>query len=280
MTRRWLYLALLTPVLWLASGLYIVETGDVAVIFRFGVIDRTARSGLGARMPWPIERHEVVRVSEVRRVEPGRTRMLTGDTNLVDLDLVVQLTVADPALWLTGATDPEAHTAAIVTAVATDVVATLDVDRLLTTGRTELHQRVMQESQAILTALNTGARIDAIDIRELTPPPAVVDAFNDVSSARGDRETLSLGAEAYTSQVIPEARGKKATLVSAAHGRAAERLSRAQADIARFEAAAASPSHRAELARRRAEVWSKAAARAEIRLVPNGSIVQLPSTNP
>jgi len=216
-----------------------------------------------------------VRVSEVRRVEPGRTRMLTGDTNLVDLDLVVQITVADPAQWLTGATDPEADAAAIVTAVATDVVATMDVDRLLTTGRTDLLQRVMSESQAILEALETGARIDAVDIRELTPPPAVVDAFNDVSSARGDRETLALGAEAYTSKLIPEARGKKATTLSAAHARAAERIAGAQADIARFEAARSSPDARAELARIRAEVLSSAASRAHIRIVPAGSVVQV-----
>lgn len=273
-SRGWIWLLLL-PALWLATGLYVVETGDVAVVFRFGAIDRTTGAGPGIRLPWPIEHHEVVKVSEVRRVEPGRTRMLTGDTNLVDLDLVVQITVADPALWLTGATDPEADAAAIVTAVATDVVATLDVDSLLTTGRTALQQRVMTESQALLEALGTGARIDAVDIRELTPPPAVVDAFNDVSSARGDRETLALGAEAYTSKLIPEARGKKATELSAARARAAERISRARADIARFEAARSSPDQQAELARIRTEVLSRAASAAHIRVVPAGSIVQV-----
>ena len=272
--RAWRWLAL-APVVWLLSGLFGVETGNVAVVFRFGAIDRTAGSGLGFRLPWPIEHHEVVSVSEVRRVEPGRTRMLTGDTNLVDLDLVVQITVADPALWLTGAVDSEAAAASVVTAVATDVVATMDVDRLLTTGRTSMQQRVMRESQAILEAMGTGARIDAVDIRELTPPPAVVDAFNDVSSARGDRETLSLGAEAYTSKLIPEARGKKATALSAARGAAAERVARAQADIARFDAARASPNHRAELARVRTEVLARSLADADVRLVPVGSVVQV-----
>ena len=275
--RRWL---LLLPAVWLFTGVFVVETGNVAVVFRFGSIQRTAQAGLGMRLPWPIERHEVVSVSEVRRVEPGRTRMLTGDTNLIDLDLVVQITVADPALWLTGATDPEAEAAAIVTAVATGVAATMDVDRLLTTGRTELQQRVRSGAQDILDAQGTGARIDAVDIRELTPPPSVVDAFNDVSSARGDGETLALGAEAYTSKLIPQARGKKSTLLSAAHARAAERVSRARAEIARFEAARTSPEKRAELARLRTEVLSTAAARAHIRMVPAGSVVQVTTEAP
>ncbi len=261
----------LVPLVYLLSGLFVVETGDVAVIFRFGEVSRTTGSGLGFRLPAPIERHERVRVSEVRRVEPGRTRMLTGDTNLIDLDLVVQLTVADPVAWLTGASDPEAHTAAIVTAIATDVVATMDVDRLLTTGRAELQHRVLTDAQDVLQRMGTGARIDAVDIRELTPPPAVVDAFNDVSSARGDRETLALGAEAYTSRLLPETRGTSAARLSAAHATAAERVARAQADISRFEAARSSPEPRAELARRHSEALAAAAGRARVQLLPRGT---------
>ena len=65
------------------SSVVIVDTGDVAVVYRFGAVDRTLDAGLGLRAPWPIERHEIVDVSEVRRAEPGPRRMLTGDTNLV-----------------------------------------------------------------------------------------------------------------------------------------------------------------------------------------------------
>ena len=70
------------------SSVVIVDTGDVAVVYRFGAVDRTMGAGLGLRAPWPIERHEVVDVSEMRRAEPGPVRMLTGDTNLVDVDPV------------------------------------------------------------------------------------------------------------------------------------------------------------------------------------------------
>ena len=166
MTARvptWLGLVAL-PLLWLATGLFVVETGDVAVVFRFGAIDRTAQAGLGAHLPWPFESHEVVRVSEVRRVEPGRTRMLTGDTNLVDLDLVVQLTVADPALWLTGTADPEADAAAIVTSVATDIVASMDVDRLLTTGRAELQHTRYRALSFLIVALYVLSTLRLIDV--------------------------------------------------------------------------------------------------------------------
>ena len=269
------WLALL-PLGWAASGVMLVETGDVAVVFRFGEVTRTQGAGIGTRLPWPIEHHEVVSVSEVRRVEPGRTRMLTGDTNLVDLDLVVQVTVSDPVAWLTATADPESEAAAIVTSIATEVVSTMDVDRLLTTGRAELQQRVLADAQAALTDMGSGARLDAIDIRELTPPPAVVDAFNDVSSARGDRETLALGAEAYTSKLLPEARGTAATSLARAQGRAAERVTGARADVSRFEATAQSPQRRAETTRLRAEALARAGERAVVQVVPPGTIVTLP----
>ena len=262
---------------WLGSGVMLVETGDVAVVFRFGEVQRTQGAGIGLRLPWPVEHHEVVSVSEVRRVEPGRTRMLTGDTNLIDLELVVQVTVSDPVAWLTASADPEAEAAALVTAMATEVVSTMDVDRLLTTGRAELQQRVLADAQAALTALGSGARLDAIDIRELTPPPAVVDAFNDVSSARGDRETLALGAEAYTSKLLPEARGTAATTLARSQARAAERLTGARADVSRFSATAQSPQRRAETSRLRAEALARAGQRAEVQVVPAGTVLTLPA---
>lgn len=273
----WLKWLGLLPLAWLGSGVMLVETGDVAVVFRFGEVTRSQRAGIGLRLPWPAENHEFVSVSEVRRVEPGRTRMLTGDTNLIDLDLVVQVTVSDPVAWLTATTDPEAEAAAIVTAMATEVVSTMDVDRLLTTGRAELQQRVLADAQAALTALGSGARLDAIDIRELTPPPAVVDAFNDVSSARGDKETLALGAEAYTSTVLPEARGTAATSLARAQGRAAERVTGARADVSRFNATAQSRQRRAETTRLRAASLAHATQSAQVRVVPAGTVLTLPN---
>ena len=69
----------------------------------------------------------------------------------------------------------------------------------------------------------------------------MVDAFNDVSSARGDKETLALAADAYASRVIPDARGEAARQIEGARGDASHRLAAAQGQIARFEALRAEP---------------------------------------
>mgnify|MGYP001174792047 CR=1 FL=1 len=62
----------------------------------------------------------------------------------------------------------------------------------------------------------------------------VVDAFNDVSSAQGDQETLALAADAYASELGPRSRGQKAALLEEARAGSTERIARSEAEISRF----------------------------------------------
>lgn len=221
---------------WLLSGLFLVDPGEQAVVFRFGAVDRVVGSGVQLRAPFPIESQVLVATGEVRRAAGDKRRMLTGDTNLVDLELVTQYSVADPAAFLLASGDPDALVSSTVASVATQVVATIEVDTLLTTGRTALQQRVQADAQTQLDALGTGIRLVAVEVADLTPPPAVVDAFNDVSSARGDRDTLALAAEAYSSDLLPRTRGDASSEVEAARSDAARRDAQASGEVDRFEA--------------------------------------------
>ena len=229
---RWIGLAAMTALT--ASSAVFVDSGDVAVVYRFGNIDRTLTAGLGLRAPWPIETHEIVDVSEVRRVETGKVRMLTGDTNLIDVDLIIQYTIADPVDYQVGLSDPEATITSFVFGVTKDIIATMGVDVLLTTGRAQLQQEAEMAAQSLLDQHGTGLRLDAVEVRELTPPPAVLDAFKDVSSARGDRDTLALAAEAYVSKRLPEVRGVATGSIESSKAYAAQRQARASGDVVRF----------------------------------------------
>ncbi|MCP4806117.1 MAG: FtsH protease activity modulator HflK [Proteobacteria bacterium] len=234
---RWLLAgAGVVGALWLLSGAFLVDPGEQAVVFRFGAVDRAVGPGFQVRAPWPIESQVLVTTGEVRRAAADKRRMLTGDTNLVDLELVTQYTVSDPAAFLISTQDPDAQVTAAVASVATDVVATIEVDTLLTTGRTALQQRIQADAQLQLDALDSGIRLVAVEVADLTPPPAVVDAFNDVSSARGDRETLALAAEAYSSDLLPRTRGEGSSEVELARSDAARRESQAHGETDRFEA--------------------------------------------
>jgi modulator of FtsH protease HflK len=266
---------------WAATGLYVVDPGQAAVVFRFGAVDRQAGPGVHLRAPWPVESHEAVLVGEVRREQTRRLRMLTGDTNLVDLELVAQYTVQDPAALLLASQAPSALVVAAVASVATGAVADMDVDKLLTIGRTQLQTDVKRDAQALLDGLGAGVRLDAIEVAHLSPPPAVVDAFNDVSSARGDRETLALAAEAYASDLLPLTRGAQAERVQSARAQAADRSAQADADAARFRAvrAQARLAPAATRARLRREAWQGIEADV-VQLSPGARLAWPPPSEP
>ena len=259
--------------LWIMTGLMVVDTGEVSVVFRFGAIVRTQTAGLGLRAPWPFERDERINLTEVRRVEPASHRILTGDYNLVQMRLVVQYTVSDAVGFTLSVADPESVISSEVMGAATRVAASVEVDVLLTSGRSALERSVLEIAQRELDALQMGVRLVAADVAELGPPAAVVDAFNDVSSARGDRETLALGAEAYASKSIPDKRGQAARMRSEARGRASQILATARGDVARFRSllTAAKGNRHAVSEDLRIRTLERVAPRLDIVVVPPGS---------
>ena len=93
-------IALVLVLLWLASGFFIVQEGQVAVVTQFGKYKSTAPAGFQWRMPYPIQNHEMVNVSQLRTFEVGfrggsrnkvlpEALMLTTDENIVDMQFVV-----------------------------------------------------------------------------------------------------------------------------------------------------------------------------------------------
>lgn len=260
----------------LADGLMVIDSGEEAVIYRLGAVSRTATAGLALRAPRPFESDERVAVAEARRVETGERRLLTGDTNLVDLDLVVQYSISDAVAYSLGATEPEALVASAVTAAAAELVSTMEVDTLMTTGRAALQRALRERAQRDLSSY--GLLLADVDVRELAPPPAVVEAFNDVSSARGDKETLALSADAYVSQVIPDARGAAAQAVEQARARASAIVAEAQGEVARFRALRAAYAAAPEALRAQLRAETLEAIGAEITAVGAGpgSEVRLP----
>lgn len=110
--------------LWAASGIYMVQPGEQAVVRMFGKEVGITEPGLRYRLPYPIQTHDKVNIAKVRRAEigfrngdagsPGITEripeealMLTGDENIVEAQLVVQYVVQNPSDFLFKVKDPE-----------------------------------------------------------------------------------------------------------------------------------------------------------------------------
>jgi membrane protease subunit HflK len=210
-----------------------LDPDEVAIVYRFGTIDRLLQSGLHFRLPWPIESHDIVAQTELRTLPLESQRLLTGDSSLIDLTLSVQYTVSDPIAFILGSSDPANQVAQVVQAASSRAAAATDIDTMID-NRGLLQDRIRALAQTDLDTQAAGIRIETIDVQDLVPPAAVVDAFNDVSSAKSDRETTMIAAEAYSRKTAPEARGRAEEILREAESWVANRQSKADQDVARF----------------------------------------------
>lgn len=232
--------------LWAATGIYTVGPGEQGVVRQFGkVVARTA-PGLRYRLPWPIQRVDVVDVSTVRRVEigfrtgrttdtvPAEALMLTGDENIVKVHLFVQYRVGEPEKFLFNVKNPETVLRTTSEAALRSVVGQNTIDYTMTEGRVEVQETIQRYIQDRLDYYESG--IVLVDARLLTvdPPDQVKHAFHEVVRAWEDRERLVQEAEGYREDLVPRARGEAEAMIREAEAYKERRILRAQGDVAMF----------------------------------------------
>lgn len=221
--------------MYLLSGVYTIQPGQVGVVRRFGAVRAAAvPPGLHYRLPWPIEEVTRVPLGAVQRAEAPASLMLTGDENLVDVAATVHYRVRDPLEYLVNVV----QTADLVTyaaeAALRQTVGLRPVDALLTVDRAAIQEETRRQLQARLDASRAGLTVLAVQVTDASPPKDVASAFLDVASAREDRATYINEAVAYRNEIIPKARGEAEKQLREAEGFKAEKISNATGEASRF----------------------------------------------
>jgi len=231
--------------LWLASGFYIVDTGQRGVVLRFGKYVETTDPGPRWHLPWPIEARETVNVDQVRTVEVGyrntvrnkalkESLMLTDDENIIDLQFAVQYILKDPKEFLFVNRDPEDAVLQVAETAMREIVGKNKMDFVLYEGRAEIAVRAKKEMQEILDRYKTGISISQVTLQNIQPPEEVQAAFDDAVKAGQDRERLKNEAQAYANNVIPSAQGVAARLTQEAEGYRLAVMANAEGEASRF----------------------------------------------
>jgi membrane protease subunit HflK len=226
------------------TGVYSVGPGEQGVVRRFGREHRTAAPGLHYALPL-VESVDVVNIEEVRRVEVGfngevtineEALMLTGDENIVEVQMVVQYRVADPTKYLFRLRDPERtlHVAAEV--ALRSVVGRTNIDDVMTTGRQQVQAATRELLQSLMDDYEGGLEITEVKLDAVDAPDEVKDAFNAVTRAREDKEKLVNEARGYLEDKVPRARGEAQIMVRGAEAYKEQRVLRAQGDADKFDA--------------------------------------------
>jgi membrane protease subunit HflK len=245
--RRWLGLALLALLAaYLATGFYVVNTDEQAVVRRFGALAARVGPGMHYRLPWPVDRVDVVRTTSVKKTGVGfelaggeqatvvGMELLTGDTNILNIALVLQYVVRSPADFLFRIDDPDTLIGNLAETVLTETVVGMAVDDVLTTGRLALQERVKTETQAMLDRYQSGVQLTSSNIMAITLDPSVAEAFQDVTDAMADREKSRNEARMYANNLLPKARGEAHAVVREAHAYKGQRVAEAIGDTDRF----------------------------------------------
>jgi membrane protease subunit HflK len=220
------------------TGVYSVGPGEQGVVRRFGREHRTAGPGLHYALPL-VEAVDVVNIEEVRRVEVGFTGealMLTGDENIVEVQMIVQYRVADPTKYLFRLRDPE-RTLHVASEVALrSVVGRTNIDDVMTTGRQQVQAAARELLQSLMDDYEGGLEITEVKLDAVDAPDEVKDAFNAVTRAREDKEKLVNEARGYLEDKVPRARGEAQIIVRGAEAYREQRVLRAQGDADKFNA--------------------------------------------
>jgi membrane protease subunit HflK len=243
--RSWLGLALLVLVAgYLALGFYVVATDEQAVVRRFGAIAARVGPGMHYRLPWPVDQVDIVKTTSVMKTGVGfdlagggqvvGMELLTGDTNILNIALVLQYVIRSPADFLFRIDDPNTLIGNLAETVLTETVVGMAVDDVLTTGRLALQERVKTETQAMLDRYQSGIQITSSNIMAIALNPSVAEAFQEVTDAMADREKSRNEARMYANNLLPKARGEAHAQVREAHAYKQQRVDEAIGDTGRF----------------------------------------------
>ncbi len=248
--------------LWLATGFYQVQPNEQGVVLRFGKYADTTDAGLHYHLPYPIEEVVKVNITQERSINLGvaeayttanrvairngqtgnadplksftESHMLTGDENIVDVNLTVVWRIKNAKDYLFSMQDPDNTVRVAAQSVLREIVGQSEMQAIITGDRGKVEDETKAELQKVMDEFGSGIEIVRVKLQKADPPKQVVDAFNEVQRAKADMERFKNEAEAYRNEILPKARGEASQLLQNAQAYKEAVVNKAQGEAERF----------------------------------------------
>ena len=265
--------------IWVASGVYQLGPGENAALRQFGVVQEpVTQEGLHWWWPGPIGKTDKEVVTRAQRMELGfrsgtgggsspflnEALMISGDLNIVDVQMVVQYDIKSLSDFLFQVDDPGDEARGIeegkpdgrtlkdaAEAALRLVVGQRSIDDVLVLDREGVEGATRERLQVILDSYGTGINVLNVQLQDVKAPEEVRDAFDDVLRARQERETKINQAEAFEKDIIPRAEGDAERIKREAEAFAEARVARAQGEADQFQSILREYSKSKEVTRQR-----------------------------
>lgn len=248
---RFRYLILLAIIIYFLTGISQVRPEERGVVRRFGQVVARPGPGLWVGLPWGIDRIDRVPVrttqqltvgynpenwSEVGGTPPGQ--FLTGDHNLVNVQLVLQYAIgeSDQELddYVMHMDQVDAVLGRVVEAATGEWTAGEPVDQVLLTGSAAIPTWIMDRIAERLPKFRLGIRVQRVSVSYLAPPEEVRAAFEAVTQAQTGIRTKEFQARQEASQGERRAEALRYKLEQEAGEYRDTQLRQANADAAEF----------------------------------------------
>ena len=220
------------------SAFYVVGPDEEGVVRRFGKWVRTEPSGLHFKFPYPIEKIDLPKVTQVQEISVGRilkeAKMLTGDENILLVEVRVQYKIKDAAQYLFNVRNVEETIKDATESALRQTIGSHPIDDPLTEKKAEIMDEIQLSLQQMLDHYECGIDIRQVQLQDVNPPQEVDFAFKDVQSAKEEKEQLINEALGYQNDIIPKARGGAEKLIREAEAYREERIKRAEGDASKF----------------------------------------------
>ena len=154
MIKLLISIALVVFIVYILFGIYTVGSDEMGVVTMFGkVIQDRVPPGIHYTLPWPFTRVQTPRVTVIKRmsigfklaeqlqgIKPSREERerLSGDANVIDMSMMVQYTVRDPADYIYKTEGPDFLLRKAGEALLCEKVGRIPVDNLLTVSKAEV----------------------------------------------------------------------------------------------------------------------------------------------
>ncbi len=226
-------------VLWMLSGIYIVDTGNNAVVLFLGKEQAVTGPGMHWRFPSPVGEHRIINVENRFSATIGgrnETMMLTKDEAIVDVRVEVQYEInrADPASYWFASTNPDEVLRDVVESALRERVGQTSLDAILTSGRAQLVAEVKILAQEVLNQYNIGLNITNVNLVDAQAPKPVQAAFTDAIKAREDEQRMINQAETYVTDVLGRLNGEVERELARAEGYKQSVIAKAEGEADRF----------------------------------------------
>lgn len=170
--------------LWLATGFYQVQPNEQGVVLRFGKYADTTDAGLHYHLPYPIEEVVKVNITQERSINLGvaeayttanrvairngqtgnadplksftESHMLTGDENIVDVNLTVVWRIKNAKDYLFSMQDPDNTVRVAAQSVLREIVGQSEMQAIITGDRGKVEDETKAELQKVMDEFRSG----------------------------------------------------------------------------------------------------------------------------